>query len=69
MNTVFEMATSFPGSLKAEQDADFARFTTQALLPIFPAESWVLEQIRIRVGYLWTGKFDLNTVTCGREDF
>ena len=26
------MATSFPGSPKAEQDANFARFTTQALL-------------------------------------
>ena len=63
------MATSFPGSLKAEQDANFARFMTQALLPLFPEESWVLEQIRIRVGYLWTGKYHLNTVTCGRGDF
>ena len=43
MNTVFKMATSFPGSLKAKQDANFARFTTQALLPIFPEESWVLK--------------------------
>ena len=62
MNTVFKMAISFPGSLKAKQDANFARFTTQALLPIFPEESWVLKWIRIRFGYVWTGKFDLNTI-------
>ena len=49
---------------KAEQDANFACFTTHALLPIFPEESWVLEWIRIRVGYVWTGKFDLKTDTC-----
>ena len=29
----------------------------------------IREWIRIRVGYLWTGKFDLNTVTCGRGNF
>ena len=31
------------------QDANFLRFTTHALLPIFPEESWVREWIRIRV--------------------
>ena len=41
-------------------------FTTHALLPIFPEESWVLEWIPIRVGYVWTGKFDLNTDTWRR---
>ena len=50
-------------------DANFARFTTHALLPIFPKESWVVEWIRLRVGYVWTGKFDLNGDTCGRENF
>ena len=62
--TVFKMATSFPGSLKAKQDANFARFTTQALLPIFPEESWVLKWIQIRFGYVsiwiryvWTWTF------------
>jgi len=59
------METSFPGSLKAEQDANFALFTTHALLPIFPEASWVQEWIRIRVG----GKFDLITDTCGRGNF
>ena len=49
LNTVFKMGISFPGSLKAEQDVNFARFTTHVLLPIFPEESWVLERIRIRV--------------------
>ena len=44
-------------------------FTTHALLPIFPEESWVLEWIRISVGYVWTGKFDLHTDTCGRGNF
>ena len=53
------MATSLSGSLKAERYANFARFTTHALLPIFPAESWVLEWNRIPVGYVWTGKSDL----------
>ena len=56
---VFKMATSLWGSLKAERHANFARFTTHALLPIFPAESWVLEWSRIPVGYVWTGKSDL----------
>ena len=58
-----------PSSLpwRTEQDANFARFTTHALLPIFPEESWVQECIRIRVTYVWTGKFDLNTDKCGRE--
>ena len=27
------------------------------------------EWIRIRVGYVWTGKFDLNPDTCGRGNF
>ena len=40
-----------------------------ALLPIIPEEPWVLEWIRIRVGYVWTGKFDLNMDTCGRGNF
>ena len=31
-------------------------FTTHALLPIFPAESWVPEWSRIRVRYVWTWK-------------
>ena len=26
-------------------------------------------RIRIHVGYVWTGKFDLNTDTCGRGNF
>ena len=51
------------------QDANFVRFTTHALLPIFPEESWVLEWIQIRVGYVWTGKFHLNTDTCRRGNF
>ena len=37
--------------------------------PIFPEESWVLEWIPIRVGYVWTGKYDLKTDTCARENF
>ena len=49
LHTVFKMGISFPGSLKAEQDVNFARFTTHVLLPIFPEKSWVLERIRIRV--------------------
>ena len=44
-------------------------FTTHALLPIFPAEFWVLEWSRIRVGYVWTGKSDLTTDTCERGNF
>ena len=43
--------------------------STHVLLPIFPEESWVREWIRIRVGYVWTGKFDLNTDTWGRGKF
>ena len=35
--------------LKVEQDVNFARFTTDVLLPIFPEESWILEWIWIRV--------------------
>ena len=54
---------------KIEQDANFACFTTHAVLSIFPEESWVLEWIRIRVGYVWTGKFGLNADTCGRKKF
>ena len=46
-------------------DTNFARFTTHALFPKFPKDSWVLEWIRIRVegqiwfehGYAWTRKF------------
>ena len=38
-------------------DANFARFTTHSLLPIFPKEFWVLGWIRIRVRYVWTSKF------------
>ena len=49
LNNVFKMGTSFQGSLKAEQDVNFARFTTHVLLPTFPEKSWVLERIRIRV--------------------
>ena len=29
-----------------------------------PRESWVKDWIQIRVGYVWTGKFDFNTDTC-----
>ena len=43
--------------------------STHLLLPIFLEESRVREWIRIRVGYLWTSKFELNTVTCGRGNF
>ena len=43
--------------------------STHALLPIFPEESWVLGWIQIRVGYVWTGKFDLKVDTCGRGNF
>ena len=39
LNTVFKMGISFSGSLKAEQDVNFARFTTHVLLPIFPEKS------------------------------
>ena len=46
---------------------DGCRFATHALLPVFPEESWVLEWMWSRVGYVWTGKFDLTTDTCGRE--
>ena len=28
----------------------------------FLEESWILQRIRIRFGYVWTGKFDLNTL-------
>ena len=38
MNTLFKMATSFPGSLKAEQDVNFARFAMHALLPEEPGK-------------------------------
>ena len=34
VNTVFKKGTSFPGSLKAQQNVHFARFTTNVLLPI-----------------------------------
>ena len=44
VNTIFKMGTPFPGSLKAQQNVNFARFTTHVLLPIFPEESWVLQQ-------------------------
>ena len=40
-----------------------------APLPIFPKEFWVREWIRIPVGYLWMGEFDLETDTCGRGIF
>ena len=40
--------------------------STHALLPIFSEKSWALEWIQIRVGYVWTGKFDSNADTCGR---
>ena len=51
-----EYCTSFLGSLEVEQDANFARFTTHALLPTFPR---VL--VKSESGYVWTGKFNLNT--------
>ena len=40
--------------------------STHAQFPIFPVESWVIEIILIYVGYVWTGKFDLNADTCGK---
>ena len=40
--------------------------STHAQFPILPEESLVTEIIRIYVGYMWTGKFDLNTDTCGK---
>ena len=39
---------------------------THAQFPILPEESWVTEIIRIYVGYVWTGKFELNADTCGK---
>ena len=69
MNTVFKMATSFPGSLKAEQDANFARFTTQALLPISPrgvlGTKMNPETFRIRLDTQIRFEYD----TCGRGHF
>ena len=44
-------------------------FTMQDLLPILPVKSWVLQWIQILVGYVWRGKFYLNTDTCGRGNF
>ena len=47
----------------------FPVFTTHALLPIFPEESWALEWIQIRVeGQIWK-KIDLKMDTCGRGNF
>ena len=40
--------------------------STHAQFPILPEESWVIEIILICVGYVWTGKFDLNADTCGK---
>ena len=37
-----------------------------AQFPIFLGESWVIEIIQIFVGYVWTGKFDLNADMCGK---
>ena len=56
------------GSLKAEQDANFACFKMHTLFAIFPEECWVLKWIWTPVGYMSTGKFDLNTDTCGCEN-
>ena len=58
-----------PLTWKAEQDANFARFTTQALLPIFPEVSWVLEwiiwiQIRVDVEIYKSGIRE--RMKCGR---
>ena len=47
---------------KAEQDANFARFTTHSLLPIFTEESWVLDWIRIRVDM---EIYESETKSCG----
>ena len=47
---------------------------SRALGHIFPEESWVLvegiapDSRRIRVGYVWTGEFGLNTDTCELEE-
>ena len=40
--------------------------STHDHFPIFTEESWVTEIILIYVGYVWTGKFDLNADTCGK---
>ena len=48
-------------------DANFAHFTMHALLPIFPEEFSVLERIRIRVGFVWTGKFILKVLNPQRK--
>ena len=45
---------------------DGCRFTTHALLPIFPEESCVLNELDT-CGYVWTDKFDLTTDTCRHE--
>jgi len=66
-----EYSTSFPGSLKAEQDENFARFTTHALLPTFPEVlEWIWirvdGQIRFEYGYVWMWTFlNLERKSCG----
>ena len=40
--------------------------STHAQFPILPDESCVTEIIRIFVGYVWTGKLNLNPDTCGK---
>ena len=40
--------------------------STHAQFQIFPEDSWVIEIIGICVGYVWTGKFDLNADRCGK---
>ena len=66
MNTVFKMATLFPGSLKAEQDANFACFTMCALLPIFPEDMRGVLDTGVNLDTCWigveTGKFDFGEV-------
>ena len=66
MNTVFNIATSFPGFFLLFLTLFLPVFTTHALLPIFQEEVWALGWMPIRVdgqirfetdGYVWTWEF------------
>ena len=61
-----EYCTSFPGSLKAEQDANFAR---RALGRMLCCQNFTGVLVKSESRYAWTGKFDLNTDTCGCGNF
>ena len=55
--------------LYRERQSKIRAFYDACSVAISPAASWILEWIRIRVGYVWTGKFDLNMNTRGRGNF